>query len=61
MFLTVPHGDITATAGVTLGDAPIRDDGGWSGTWTSLGTTFNKEQISVKVPAASAAIIQLTK
>jgi hypothetical protein len=60
MFLTAPHGDITATAGVTLGGAPIKDYGNWSGTWTSLAAPFNNGQFSVKVPAASAAIIQLT-
>ncbi len=59
-FLTAPHGDITATAGVTLGSAPIKDDGSWSGTWTSLAAPLNKGLFSVKVPAASAAIVQLT-
>ncbi len=60
MFLTAPHSDITATTDVTLGDAPIKDNGSWSGTWTSLATSVNNGHFSVKVPAASAAIVQLT-
>jgi hypothetical protein len=60
LFLTAPHGDITTTTGVTLGGAPIKDDGSWSGTWASLSAPFHKGQFAIKVPAASAAIIQLT-
>jgi hypothetical protein len=61
MFLTAPHSDVTATAGVTLGDAPIKDDGSWSGKWTSLSAPSNIGHFSVNVPASSAAIVQLTK
>jgi hypothetical protein len=61
MFLTVPHGDITATAGVTLGGASIDDNGSWSGAWTSLTVPVDSGHYSVNVPAASAALIQLTK
>ena len=61
MFLTAPQNDITATAGVTLGGAPITDTGSWSGTWTSLAGSFTNGHFSVTVPAASAAIVQLTK
>jgi hypothetical protein len=61
MFLTAPHSDITTTAGITLGGAPIEDNGSWSGTWTSLAAPFTNGQFSAKLPAASAAIVQLTK
>jgi hypothetical protein len=61
MFLTAPHGDITTTAGVTLGDAPIMDNGSWSGIWASLTVPSTNGDFSVKVPAAVAAIIRLTK
>ena len=59
--LTAPHGDMTATTGVTLGDAPIKNDGSWSGNWTSLVGPFNNGHFSVKVSAAAAAIVRLTK
>jgi hypothetical protein len=61
MFLTAPQSDITASAGVTLGGAPIADNGSWSGTWTSLTASFTNGHFSVKVPAAAAAIVQLTQ
>jgi hypothetical protein len=59
MFLTAPRNDITASAGITLGGAPIKDNGSWSGTWTSLSAPLERGHFSVKVPASSAAIIQL--
>jgi hypothetical protein len=61
MFLTAPRNDITATGGITLGDAPIKDDGSWAGTWTSLAAPFSDGLFSISVSAASAAIVQLTK
>jgi hypothetical protein len=60
MFLTAPRSDITATVGVTLGNAPIEDNGSWSGTWTPLAAPSNSGHFSLQVPAASAAIVQLT-
>jgi hypothetical protein len=61
MFLTAPRSDITVTGGITLGDAPIKDDGSWSGTWTPLAAPFGNGLFSISVSAASAAIVQLTK
>jgi hypothetical protein len=61
VFLTAPLSDITATAGVTLGGVPITDKGTWSGTWTSLAAPSTNGHFSVKVPAAAAAIVQLTQ
>ena len=59
LFLAAPHNDITATADVTLGGAPIKDDGSWSGAWTSLSAPFNNRHFSVTVPAAAATVVQL--
>jgi hypothetical protein len=59
MFLAATNNDITATNGVTLGGAAIKDDGAWSGTWTSLAAPSNNRQFSVKLPTASAAVIRL--
>lgn len=60
MFLASPGNDVTATGGVTLGEAPIKDNASWSGTWASLATSSSNGLFSVDVSAASAAIIQLT-
>ncbi|HTS19889.1 MAG TPA: hypothetical protein VMP11_20100 [Verrucomicrobiae bacterium] len=61
MFLTGPNGDITATAGTTLGGAAIKDDGSWSGTWTPLAAKPDKGHFLVSLPAASAAIVRITR
>ena len=61
MFLTAPQSDITAMAGVKLGGASIKDNGDWSGTWTALEAPSNTGHFSIKVPAAAAAIVLLTK
>jgi hypothetical protein len=59
MFLAGPDNDIAATRGVTLGGAPIEDNGNWAGRWTSLPTGTNGT-CSLKVRAASAVIVRLT-
>jgi hypothetical protein len=61
VFLIAPKGDITVTDGVTLGGTPIADNGNWSGSWSSLAGSFTNGHLSVRVPAASAAIVALTK
>jgi hypothetical protein len=55
MFLTanVP----SATNGITLGGAPITDNGPWQGKWSTLGVTNG--QCTVTVAACSAAIIKM--
>ncbi|MGH8022100.1 MAG: glycosyl hydrolase family 79 C-terminal domain-containing protein, partial [Limisphaerales bacterium] len=57
MFLTAPGGDAAATTGVTLGGAPIADDGAWHGKWTILPAT-KMGRCVLRVPAASAAILK---
>ena len=61
MFLTSSHGDITATSGVTLGGTSIKDNGSWSGTWTSLAAPSNNGHFLISVPAATAAIVRVTR
>ncbi len=58
MFLTAPHNNITAKAGVTLGGARIEDNARWSGAWKSLAGPSDRGNFSVNVPTASAAIVQ---
>jgi hypothetical protein len=59
MFLTAPQGDVAAKTGITLGGAAITDDGSWTGTWTPLPQPANGGLLTVTVPAASAAVVEL--
>ncbi|HVM61298.1 MAG TPA: hypothetical protein VMV72_10570 [Verrucomicrobiae bacterium] len=61
MFLAGANGDITATAGTTLGGAAIKDDGNWSGAWTRLSGKSDNGRFSVSLTPASAAIVRLTR
>ncbi len=56
--LSAPNGDISAKSGVTLGGAPIGDDGTWNGSWTPLPATAGGGEFTIKVPPASAAIVK---
>ncbi len=49
-------GDASLTS-ATLGGAPIPNDGRWQGTWTPLSSCRN--QCTLTVPAASAAVVHL--
>ena len=60
IFLTAPQADVAAKTGITLGGAPIDEDGNWRGRWTPLPTPGNAGGFLVKVPAASAAVLKLT-
>ncbi|MGA2061648.1 MAG: hypothetical protein ABSG67_14280 [Thermoguttaceae bacterium] len=60
MSLAVSNGDVSATFGVTLGGAEIKTDGGWEGTWTPIATPPGNGNITIKVPAATAAVVKLT-
>ena len=56
MFLEAPSP--SATNGVTLGGAPITNDGPWRGKWTPLSPVTNG-QCTLTLPAASAAIVKI--
>jgi len=58
--LVSPNGDVRAKTGVTLGGGTITNDRPWSGTWTSLPIGADG-RCTVKVVAASAVVVKLTK
>jgi hypothetical protein len=53
------NGDVTASSGTTLGGASIGGDGSWNGASTSVSPSVSGDFI-ISVPAASAAILELT-
>jgi hypothetical protein len=59
MFLSAPNGDAGAASGMTLGGGTITNNAAWQGKWTPLNP---KEfgQLSITVPAASAALVKIT-
>ena len=52
-------GDVTATSGVTLGGAAIGGDGSWNGTASPISPS-SSGNFTINIPAASAAIVELT-
>lgn len=58
IFLCAPAGNVATKTGVTLGGAPVEDNGSWKGKWTSL-KAVRTGQCVVTVPTASAAIVKL--
>jgi len=52
-------GDVTATSGITLGGASIGGDGSWNGVSSSVSPSVSGDFI-ITVPAASAAVLELT-
>jgi len=60
MFLAAPDGDVATKSGITLGGAEIKPDATWTGTWTTA-LKLEKQTGFVRVPAATAAIVRLTK
>jgi hypothetical protein len=60
IFMTAPGGDVSSKTGVTLGGAEIRDDAVWRGKWTALPKPSRNGQFSLKLPAASAALVKFT-
>ncbi len=59
MFLTVPGGDLQATADITLGGAPIVNNARWHGEWMPLNPTLNAGCV-VTVPAGTAAVVKFS-
>jgi len=58
--LVAPNGDVAAKNGVTLGGAEIRDDAIWKGRWTPLAKPAADGKFSVRLHAASAALVKIT-
>ncbi len=56
IFLEAPS--LSAINGVTLGGAPITNDGPWRGKWTPL-SPVTDGQCTLTVPAASATIVKI--
>ena len=59
IFLVAPGGDVSATSGLTLGDASIQDDGSWNGTWKDLAPPSGAAEFKLTLPAATAAVVKL--
>jgi len=59
MLLSAPKNDISAKSGITLGGAPITDEGRWSGAWSSLPRPSSDRKLSINLPPATAAVIKL--
>ena len=57
IFLCAPDGDVATKTGVTLGGAPIADNGSWKGKWMPL-EVGKTGQCIVTVPAASAVVVK---
>jgi Glycosyl hydrolase family 79, N-terminal domain len=61
IFLSAPKSDVAAPSGVTLGGAEINEDGSWKGEWTSLTKAEPGGRFTLRIPAASAAVVQLSR
>jgi hypothetical protein len=60
LFLTAPENDVAAKTGITLGGAEIRDDATWQGMWGSLSPPGAEGQFQLKLPPASAALVEIS-
>ena len=60
MLLTAPENNVAAKTGITLGGAEIQDDAAWNGKWTPLVNHAAGGQFTLKLPAASAALVEIT-
>ena len=61
IWLQVPHGDVAATTGITLGGASIEKGGTWNGVWRSLPAPGSRGALQINVPAASAVVVRFSK
>lgn len=59
LYLCAPKGDVTSKTGVTLGGASLGNEKPWNGEWKPA-TLDRSGQCTVKVPAASAAIVRIS-
>jgi hypothetical protein len=59
IFMSAPRGDIATVEGITIGGEGIKEDGSWNGKWLVLPAASADGSLTVVVPAASAAVIEL--
>jgi hypothetical protein len=61
LVLLAPDNDVRAKSGITLGGAPVTEDGTWSGKWNALpAESINRDGVvSISMPPASAMILKL--
>jgi hypothetical protein len=60
IFMSAPAGDITAVEGITIGGAGINEGGSWKGKWSDLSDASADGSVTMVVPTASAAVIELS-
>ena len=62
IFMRGRNDDVSGgSADVTLGGAPIKEDGSWDGNWTSLPASATQGgTITLVMPPASAAVVKIT-
>ena len=63
MFLHAPpdqEGGLSAETGITLGGSAISNNAEWKGNWKKIERPSAGAPFSIKLPAASAAIVKLT-
>jgi hypothetical protein len=58
MYLNAPNNDVSATSGISLGNATVNNTGEWQGKWTLLPAVGNGP-LTIPVSAASAAIVKI--
>jgi hypothetical protein len=61
IFLSAPGDTVDATTGLTLGGAPIQDDGSWQGTWSPLPASKNGHLFLLQLPPATIALVKFTR
>jgi len=57
--MSAQNGDLATIGGITIGGEGIKEDGSWNGTWSDLPDVSADGSVTVVVPAASAAVIEL--
>ena len=57
--LGAPENDVAAKSYVTLGGAEIQNDGTWNGKWTTLSRPDRGGTLSIQLPPASAALVEI--
>jgi hypothetical protein len=61
LFLAAPDNDVAAKTGITLGGAEIQDNASWNGKWTQLSPSVPNGQFKLKLPAPSAALVEVVR